>query len=546
MTETQSTHSNDEEIDPSIPVGLYANGVRKLISNKLSEEVEEMEEMIMPLTNIEIKGALINRFAKIELIHYYYNPTDKYLDTVYKFPRGLMQVFDGLKIYYDDKVIEGVIGETQKIDRIYEDAVEQGKTVAKTNPIRTTSSTTQFDLLQTKIGNIAPGKKIKICFSYIQLLEISMNKKYRFKIPLVLTPRYIPSKQIFDLLSKMIIKQNIRYDCKDQNKLNKANIETLKALKNNSELKFIKKEGNDDLYYTYDLNLNIFSSRDIQKIFSPTSNIIFSQKNPKFYQVNLDKSVLNIPNENIVIEYEIKDSELYQPESIIMKHPLYENDYALFYSFNPLQMIKNKLAKEVLEYNFEEANNPVLSIDDNNPKLDNENFSGNFVFIVDRSGSMDGDRIEMAKDSLIYFLKSLPNTNSKFNIISFGSTYEKIFDTFVDITEENINKAIEISNKFDADLGGTELMEPLKYLENCLLNINTPTRIFILTDGAVFNTEECLKKIEEIGKNKDLRLFSLGIGSGCDEILVKGAGKEMVNQNLCKMLKKLLIKLFSC
>ena len=177
MTETQSTHSNDEEIDPSIPVGLYANGVRKLISNKLSEEVEEMEEMIMPLTNIEIKGALINRFAKIELIHYYYNPTDKYLDTVYKFPRGLMQVFDGLKIYYDDKVIEGVIGETQKIDRIYEDAVEQGKTVAKTNPIRTTSSTTQFDLLQTKIGNIAPGKKIKICFSYIQLLEISMNKK---------------------------------------------------------------------------------------------------------------------------------------------------------------------------------------------------------------------------------------------------------------------------------------------------------------------------------------------------------------------------------
>ncbi len=526
MTETESTQSKDEEMDPAMPVGLFANGVRKLISNKLSEEVEDMEEMIMPLTNIEIKGALINRFAKIELIHYYYNPTDKYLDTVYKFPRGLMQVFDGLKIYYDNKVIEGIIGETAKIDKIYEDAVEQGKTVAKTNPIRTTSSTTQFDLLQTKIGNIAPGKKIKISFSYIQLLEISMNKKYRFKIPLVLTPRYIPSKNIFDLLSKMIFKQNIRYDCKDQNELNKANIETLKALKNNSELKFIKKEDNDELYYTYDLNLNIFSSREIQKIFSPTSNIIFSQKNPKFYQVNLDKSVLNIPNENIVIEYEIKDSELYQPESIIMKHPLYENDYSLFYSFNPLQMIKNKLAKEVLEYNFEEASNPLLSIDDNNPKLDNENFSGNFVFIVDRSGSMYGDRIEMAKDSLIYFLKSLPNTNSKFNIISFGSTYEKIFDNFVDITEDNINKAIEISNKFDADLGGTELMEPLKYLENCLLNDNTPTRIFVLTDGAVFNTEECLKKIEEIGNNKDIRLFSLGIGSGCDEILVKGMSRK--------------------
>jgi hypothetical protein len=95
MTETQSTHSNEKEnVDPAIPIGLYANGIRKLILNQLSEEVEEMEEMIMPLTNIEIKGSIINRFAKIELIHYYFNPTDKYLDTVYKFPRGLMQVFD--------------------------------------------------------------------------------------------------------------------------------------------------------------------------------------------------------------------------------------------------------------------------------------------------------------------------------------------------------------------------------------------------------------------------------------------------------------------
>ena len=549
MTETQSTHSNEKEnVDPAIPIGLYANGIRKLILNQLSEEVEEMEEMIMPLTNIEIKGSIINRFAKIELIHYYFNPTDKYLDTVYKFPRGLMQVFDGLKIYYDDKVIEGIIGETAKIDKIYEEQVEQGKTVAKTNPIRTTSSQNQFDLLVTKIGNIAPGKKIKVCFSFIQSLDITRNKKYRLCIPFVLTPRYVPSKQILDLLGNMIVKQNIRKDCQDKNELSKANIETLKALKNNSELKFIKREDDENLYYTYDVNLFIHSSRDIENIFSPTSNIIFSKKNPRLYQVNLDQTQLNIPNENLVIEYDIKDSETYQPESIIMKHPSYKNDYSLFYSFNPLLMMKNKLAKEVLDYNFEEGTNPILTIDDDDPKLDIENFSGNFVFIVDRSGSMWGDRIEMAKESLIYFLKSLPDTHSKFNIISFGSTYEKIFDNFVDITEENINKAIEVSNKFDADLGGTELIQPLLDLENCLSNINTPTRIFILTDGAVFNTDECLQKIEQIGKQKDIRFFSLGIGSGCDEILVKGMsmkgnGKPEFVQNAEEITDKVIFLL---
>ena len=550
MSESQSTHSIEEEnIDPAIPVGLYANGIRKLISNNiLSEEVEEMEDMIMPLTNIEIKGSIINRFAKIQLIHYYFNPTDKYLDTVYKFPRSLMQVFDGIKIDYDGKIIEGVIGETAKIDKIYEEQVEQGKTVAKTNPIRTTSSQTQFDLLETKIGNIAPNKEIKVCFSFIQMLDISQNKKYRLFIPFVLTPRYIPSQNILDLLSKMIYNQNIRYDCQDKAQLTKANFDTLKALKNNSKLKFIKREGNDNLYYTYNINLLIHSSREIQNIYSPTSSVIFTQKNPKFYQVSLDSTQLNIPEENLVIEYQIKDSDLYKPESIIMKHPLYDHDYALFYSFNPLQMMKNRLANEVTDYDFEAASNPILTIDDNNPKLDIENFSGNFVFIVDRSGSMWGDRIEMAKESLIYFLKSLPNTKSKFNIISFGSTYQTIFQNFVDITEDNINKAMEESNKFGADLGGTELIQPLIYLENCLKDNNSPTRIFILTDGAVFNTNECLQKIEQIGNKRDIRFFSLGIGSGCDEILVKGMsmkgnGKPEFVQNAEEITDKVIFLL---
>lgn len=49
-----------------------------------------------------------------------------------------------------------------------------------------------------------------------------------------------------------------------------------------------------------------------------------------------------------------------------------------------------------------------------------------FIFVLDRSGSMSGRRIEKAKEALIFFIKSLPG-GSYFNIYSFGSHFEKIF-----------------------------------------------------------------------------------------------------------------------
>lgn len=46
-----------------------------------------------------------------------------------------------------------------------------------------------------------------------------------------------------------------------------------------------------------------------------------------------------------------------------------------------------------------------------------------FIFIIDRSGSMGGDNIIMARKALELFVQSMP-AKCRFSIISFGSSYE--------------------------------------------------------------------------------------------------------------------------
>jgi hypothetical protein len=76
------------------PLGLYSTGKNEIV----------------PLFSTEINAEIYDKFAKVQLIHSYYNPYEEYLDTSFKFPKGLYQVFDGIEAEIDGKKLKGLVG----------------------------------------------------------------------------------------------------------------------------------------------------------------------------------------------------------------------------------------------------------------------------------------------------------------------------------------------------------------------------------------------------------------------------------------------------
>ena len=216
-----------------------------------------------------------------------------------------------------------------------------------------------------------------------------------------------------------------------------------------------------------------------------------------------------IPTSKIYFDVKMSQPFAYSQESLLHKN---EINYFIQYKY-----IKENSSNE------KESTNPAL-----------------FIFLVDQSGSMNGKRIRIASKALQLFLQSLP-VGSFYQIIGFGSTFEKYDEIPKEYKKENIKKSMEFLENLKANLGGTEVAGPLRdiYNSNKIYEaINLPKKIFLLTDGETGDKKEALELIEK--NSSKYTVYSIGIGESFDEDLIKNAGiLGKGNYNFCKNLDNL-------
>eukprot|EP00002_Diphylleia_rotans_P013725 TRINITY_DN2675_c0_g1_i29.p1 TRINITY_DN2675_c0_g1~~TRINITY_DN2675_c0_g1_i29.p1 ORF type:complete len:949 (+),score=131.74 TRINITY_DN2675_c0_g1_i29:473-3319(+) len=155
-----------------------------------------------------------------------------------------------------------------------------------------------------------------------------------------------------------------------------------------------------------------------------------------------------------------------------------------------------------------------------------------YIFLADRSGSMSGGKIEALRVCLEIFLRSLP-VGCRFNMVGFGSSHILLFPSPVPYNEENLAIALQDCKSMKADLGGTELLRPLRQILN-RQNFRRAV-IFVLTDGEVSNTREVIELVRTaIGRSQ---IFSFGFGRSVSYQLIRGLAEagngsaEFISEN---------------
>ena len=232
--------------------------------------------------------------------------------------------------------------------------------------------------------------------------------------------------------------------------------------------------------YTVDFNINIDKTLNIKAINSESHkiNIIDEEKTEKVAVLNYDLS---------------KDFKL----NIVLKNEILSN----------ATIAKAKDGTDIMYLSF------MPEILDSYEDSEKE-----YLFIVDISGSMYGQKIKETKRAVIECLKQL-DIGDKFNIIPFESQFEAMDINSIEYNEENMKKAIEYINNLQV-LGGTEILDPIKF---ALYEKETDKIILLFTDGQVGNEYEIIKYVEN-NINRS-RIFPFGIDTNVNASFIKQLAK---------------------
>ena len=258
---------------------------------------------------------------------------------------------------------------------------------------------------------------------------------------------------------------------------------------NNEDNKFIESpyttEGTMPTYL-FDFKLNLYSAIPIENIGCNSHRMDVSYKDLNQIELKLNKAETNGGNRDVIVNYSLKGKSI---ESGVMLYEGKDENFFLMMVQPPAQVLKEDIPPR------------------------------EYVFIVDVSGSMNGQPLDISKNLMRNLVLNLKPTDM-FNVVLFSGASRLLNETSLPANEENIKNAVSFVDNTRGG-GGTEVLGALKVANAIPRADDDVSRTFvIITDGYVAVEQEAFQIIRENKHNTNF--FAFGIGRSVNRYLIEG------------------------
>ncbi len=250
----------------------------------------------------------------------------------------------------------------------------------------------------------------------------------------------------------------------------------------------------------YSLNVNIQSQSPIKNVYSPTHPIEIKRPADKNAVVSFSRTN-EVPGSDFRLLYDV-GSEAVGASALSYRPDVGDDGYFMLLISPEIKKLADQVAKK------------------------------NVVFVVDRSGSMSGKKIEQAKSALKFVLNNL-REGDLFNVVAYDSVVESFRPEMQRYNDENRQAALGFAEGLFA--GGSTNIDGALHAALAQLSDDTrPNYVVFLTDGlptvGVMNETQIVTNAKNSNKLR-ARVFSLGVGYDVNSRLLDKLARSCFGQS---------------
>jgi len=431
----------------------------------------------LPLRHTDVSAEISAFLARTVVKQSYRNPYERVIEAVYVFPLPTMAAVNDFVMEVGGRRIVGIVRPRAEAERLYQEALSRGQTASLLTQERP-------NIFTQSIANIASGDSVDVTITYFERLEYA-HDQYEYVFPMVVGPRYIAgTPQGRD--SVQLVSGGSSGGTPDGGGWSPNTDRVPDASRITPPV----------------LKPGVRSGHDISVRVTLDAGLPITSINSVAHQVEMEKpsderrivrlaAGEQIPNRDFVLRWSVAGAE------------------------TQFGVLTHRTAPDSAGY-------LTLTMQPPGDPRDDQVMPRELTFVLDVSGSMMGQPVEMAKRLISQSLDAL-RPDDRFNLVYFSGTNAQLWERAHRRSPEAVGEAKAFLRNLNAG-GGTEMIAGLERALHAQHDRGVLQMFVLITDGYVGEEEAILRLVEQ--ERGDARFFAFGIGSSVNRHLIEGVGEH--------------------